>query len=1664
MRKKLLSLGLFIAILAVFQIQAQTDVTSTYLTNANFETSPTMTIGGTQPTDNYMYTISGWTSNLTGAQTYKKLETVPYSTALTALGVTSPANGSSVASNNSYLLGIKTHWQSGPNYLQQTITLPAGKYSLKWDSYVMQLVANGLSYCGVVIGSTPIYLPLADALTTWKNNTLNFTLTSSQSVIVRFGYDKNANTGSTSSPVLFIDNVQLLSYGVDKTDLVTRINDAKAYYNTSGVGASDYLTSIRAAETVNANSGATQADVNTAITTLQTAMDTYVTGNATNVTASLTNPSFETAAFGGWVNSGFAQQTNTPGNNWTKDGTTYAEKWTSNWTTGSTNTLPYLSAATLTQTKTGLSNGKYRMTLSGHAIQQTLTTMTTNGAFAFANSRNLAINNGGNYTMDNISVTDGSFNYGYKLVSPITCNWTGFDNYKLYYLGTGVRTLTPSVSTMLLYPGMNQETFDLVGSNIIDDVTITVPSHITISGTNVVDNANGTYTISSANANATTTITVTWDESNAVNSNITFATTGATTSNLLITGSFDPATLLSKSTMSFNTTTFTGTFNVTGSNLTGDIVLTPPSAIALSGANVVNNEDGTYKILNSNANAMNTVTATWNRQNNVSSATLTVATDGVTPNKTITLNSTEDVETVSITGITLTTGANMTPAYAQATTSYTIMAPANISSVSITAAVNPTVANVTNNGGSISASSTSKVLTGHSYNGSMSTVDYTFNWGGNYTLPDWDANGSTDATMSIPTVYGWRATPTLNWGAANTGVSGTVRYMDINSGAGVSGVPYTYNGGNYTGRILFQRWDGSPSRVYSYPIYLEGCKSYNFTGKVAWNSNTTAPTVTFRINSANDNTGTTYGSTDVVTGAAGTLVDVNLSKFSVPTTGVYYITTTSSTQALISIADLAISDNVEESMGVSPTSLLLYEGHLSKTFTVSGNLLTNDISLSAPNGITLSATGVTPGKDITLLKGDAQCGIVVTATWDNASAIIDQPISLTSGALSQSVNIYADKNDCSAPLYNDHTNLIAEPYMNVLSGYTNSWGALTLATGSEAYCGYASAKLAGVNGGSITTPNISWLANTKYRIRAMVKTTGDFQFGLQNTYAGNGATYEIVIPSTGNTWKQVDYIFTTGASAVAGFAYFNMQGRGGSLGYIDNWEIYNISDQVSEPDFGVKAWEQAVDQNIPTTTFDVAPGGRLTINAAKTLTATNVNLYSDGTGTATLIDNGSITGTVNIKQYLTGSTNSETGAPNGRFWYVTSPIASATSAVFSPSAGNKLWSHSEATASYTQISDDVTTLTPGLGYVARMKDNTTITFTGTPNTGDKTVQVSRTGTSNFFRGYNLVGNPYPSFARIKSDDNVDIESSLWFRTKVAASSAMIFDSYNILTGDSVSGSGNPISGYIPPMQAFWVKKTTVGTANITFKQAYRFHKDPITSGIKLRSAEADTTPCLRIRLSNGSTKDETLIKLYPNATDGFDAYDTHKMTNSLDSFPEIFTMNGKEELAINGMRHDGRGKAVALGFRSGKPGKFTFKVVEKRNMNDSLRVILKDKVRGIEKELGDTTSYEFTTDVPLTTSDRFSIVIGKVATEISKTAASSADVFTDNDRYIHIRLIGATSNNSIVKVYNTMGQEVGKFVNTTASAVLAKQFAPGVYVVNVSSEGLQFNKKVVINQ
>lgn len=240
-------------------------------------------------------------------------------------------------------------------------------------------------------------------------------------------------------------------------------------------------------------------------------------------------------------------------------------------------------------------------------------------------------------------------------------------------------------------------------------------------------------------------------------------------------------------------------------------------------------------------------------------------------------------------------------------------------------------------------------------------------------------------------------------------------------------------------------------------------------------------------------------------------------------------------------------------MSTSASSMSFDDLNTTGSFTVSGTNLTNDIAITAPAGITVSPTNIAAG---------SASNVSVSVTYNGTTLPLSGDIVLTSSGLTKNVAV----SSCFAPLYSTG-NLIPDPTMNSLDGFTQKWGRTSIVTGSEAYCGAGSGKVAGTgicwpNGGSIATPNITWVANATCRVRAMVKTvSGSFTIGLTNTYPVGGSNSNFILPvSTNNTWMQIDTTFTIGASATTGLAFFNnCEGATGMVGYIDNWEIYNSS-------------------------------------------------------------------------------------------------------------------------------------------------------------------------------------------------------------------------------------------------------------------------------------------------------------------------------------------------------------------------------------------------------------------------------------------------------------------------------------------------------------------------
>lgn len=249
-----------------------------------------------------------------------------------------------------------------------------------------------------------------------------------------------------------------------------------------------------------------------------------------------------------------------------------------------------------------------------------------------------------------------------------------------------------------------------------------------------------------------------------------------------------------------------------------------------------------------------------------------------------------------------------------------------------------------------------------------------------------------------------------------------------------------------------------------------------------------------------------------------------------------------------------LGEVLEPVLAASASSLFFDPNAITKTFTVSGANLTANTTLTAPAGITLSATTLTPAQ--------VAAGAEVTATFDNQTAINEGNIEIKSGDLTVNIAVVGSAdNACFTPLFHDQTNLIPNPYLNDISAFAG-WGRRSVVTGAEAYCGARAVKFDALtngwpDGAALDVNGIAWKANTWYRVRAMVKTVdGTLAFFAK----GTDPDVTISIAQSTDQWVEIDQTFKTGATPTTNFfSLNNVDGAStGKIAYIDNWELYEL--------------------------------------------------------------------------------------------------------------------------------------------------------------------------------------------------------------------------------------------------------------------------------------------------------------------------------------------------------------------------------------------------------------------------------------------------------------------------------------------------------------------------
>ncbi len=474
--------------------------------------------------------------------------------------------------------------------------------------------------------------------------------------------------------------------------------------------------------------------------------------------------------------------------------------------------------------------------------------------------------------------------------------------------------------------------------------------------------------------------------------------------------------------------------------------------------------------------------------------------------------------------------------------------------------------------------------------------------------------------------------------------------------------------------------------------------------------------------------------------------------------------------------------------------------------------------------------------------------------------------------------------------------------------------------------------------------------------------------------------------------------------------------------------------------------ELVVDANKTLKSVTVAPGAKLTVNDGVSLTATNgITLQNTNSGTASFVDSraadnpSAIVGTV--EQAIT-ETN--------RNWYVAVPVTGKLASDITLS-GAKIVQRNEALSRW----DDVLSgagLTAGVGYIAvasASSGTTSWSLNGNLNSGKVEVGVTRSGASSI--GFNLLGNPYPSYLNWEQVLNLNatnaslLQSSIWYRTKSGASYA--FQTYN-----SAGRVATPTSttGYIPPMQAFWVRANTAGT--VTFTNAMRSHGDGASN--KLKAPKVNTQKIIRLQLSNAVVTDEAVIYIDQNAQNAFDKYDTEKMFNNVASQPELYTKLGAEKLVINGLSEISDNQEIPLGLTYSQGGDLKLKLTELNNFDSNTKVYLRDKQLSTETELTPETEYTFsTTAATLNNESRFSLLFKApgATTGTSNVNKESISIFVNAANQITI----IAPEKSNYAIYNAVGQLIENGINNSKLLTANSKLNTGVYVVKVNNQSIR---------
>lgn len=369
------------------------------------------------------------------------------------------------------------------------------------------------------------------------------------------------------------------------------------------------------------------------------------------------------------------------------------------------------------------------------------------------------------------------------------------------------------------------------------------------------------------------------------------------------------------------------------------------------------------------------------------------------------------------------------------------------------------------------------------------------------------------------------------------------------------------------------------------------------------------------------------------------------------------------------------------------------------------------------------------------------------------------------------------------------------------------------------------------------------------------------------------------------------------------------------------------------------------------TADDAVTDGQLTLNGIL-FNDGQFMLNSTANGDGSFIDNGTISGTgINyVARYLTSE----------RWHYVSPPISDGLSGIF---YDIYLKEFHEVDSTWFYIVPVDIPLNPMQGYGAWADDfytgTTTVYYEGTLNTGSFNIALTNSaGALHNSKGYNFVGNPYPSAVDWEEDagwtkSNLDNSIYLW---NPAAGN---YGSYTY--GTPLSGT-NDVDSIIPGGQGFFVHVTDGNsTGSLAVNNSARLHntKPFFKSSDNLLNTELKFIK-LQISTELNSYFDQTIMQFNENATGNYDpsldAYDFEGLDEAAGLY---FVSEDNANLSLNTYPELDENIIIPLYCTVGIDGYYTIDALSILNFSETTEVLLEDKFEEVIIDLQEQNAYTF---------------------------------------------------------------------------------------------------------